>query len=147
MLGADDDGQSRAVDVFIQQLDQSLLFFNHFQQSVQRAECEPSIFTEQRRRAVDVELALLGQIGERGRSQPHRPREQRVVQQPLLVHPFQHRFPRAMERQPAELGVEVVGRLAQFVSAERFADLDDLLDDMSAASDDDDQDAAGARAA
>ena len=47
-----------------------------------------------------------------------------------------------MERQPAELGVEVVGRLTQFVGAERLADLDDLLDDVAAARDDDDQHAA-----
>jgi hypothetical protein len=44
-----------------------------------------------------------------------------------------------------ELGVENVRRLTQIVGLERFADLDDFLDDVSAAGDDDDEHARGAQ--
>ena len=40
-----------------------------------------------------------------------RARQQLVVEQPLLVDALEHRLARAVERQPGELGVQVVGRL------------------------------------
>ena len=88
MLGADDNGQSRTVDVLIQQPDQSLLFFDHLDQGVQGAKGQAAIFAEQRRGPVYVQFALFRQIGERGRCQPHGARhahlrrESRALQAP-----------------------------------------------------------------
>ena len=98
--------------------EQLLFLLDHLQQRLQRAarsgRCR---VVEQRRGAVDVHRAVVGQIGERRRRQPHRAGEQRVVQQPLFVDPLEHRLARAMQRQAGELGVEVVRRLAQIVGA------------------------------
>ena len=96
-------------------------------------------FVEQRRRAFDVDHPLVGQIGEGRRGQPHRAGEQRVVQQPLFVDALEHRLARAVQRQPGELRVQVVGRLAQIVGVERLADVDHLLNHVAAARDDHDE--------
>ena len=55
MLSADDDGQAGAVDVFVQQVDQPLLFFHHLEQRLQRAERQAVRLLEERRGAVDVD--------------------------------------------------------------------------------------------
>ena len=144
MFRADDDRQALAVDVLVEQPDEPLLLLDHQQQRLQRPEREPLIFAEQRRRAVHVQRARLGQIGKRRGREPHRARHQRVVQQPFFVHPLEHRFARPRQRQPGKLRVQIVGRLAQIVGVERFADLDHLLDDMTAARDDDDEHAGAA---
>jgi hypothetical protein len=93
------------------------------------------------RRAFDVDQAIVGQIGERRRRQPHRTRSQGVEEQLFFVDSLEHRFARPMERKSRKLLVEVVRRLAQLVGAERLADVDDFLNHVPAAGDDDDENA------
>ena len=85
MLGADDDRQAGAVDVFVQQADQPLLFFDHLQQRLQRAERQPVRFVEQRRGAFDVDVCSSGRSANVEVASRMRARHQRVVEQPLLV--------------------------------------------------------------
>ena len=84
---------------------------------VQRSERQALILAEQRGGAVDVQARAPRAARKRRRRQTHRPRQQRVVEQPLLVHSLEHRFARAMQRQPAEFVVQVIGRLAQIVGS------------------------------
>src|SRR5262249_1691472 len=64
MLGPDHDREPRPVDVFVQQLDEPLFFFDHLEQRLQGAESETVIFAEQRRSPVHIKLAIVGQVGE-----------------------------------------------------------------------------------
>ena len=62
MLGADDDGQARAVDVFVQETDQLLLLLDHLHERVQCLERQSLAGFEERRRAFDVDFLFVRQI-------------------------------------------------------------------------------------
>ena len=88
VLGADDDGQPNAFHIRIQQADESLLLFDHPHERVQRLERQSLTGFDEGRRAFDVDRTLDRadrKNVEGARCQLHRARQQRVVEQPLLV--------------------------------------------------------------
>ena len=105
MLGANHHREARAVDVLVQQADEPLLFFDHQQERLERAERQALVFVEQRGGSVHVERPLLGQISKGRRGEPHRASHQRIVEQALLLHPLANGLARQGQRQPRKLRI------------------------------------------
>ena len=61
MLGADDDRQPGSVDALVQQPHEPPFLFDHQQQRLKRGDRQALILADQRRRAIHVQRAFLGQ--------------------------------------------------------------------------------------
>ena len=142
VLGANHHSEARTVDIRVEQMDHPLLLFHHLEQRPQRDRRDALVraVLEERRGAVDVECLHVGKMLERGVRQAQRAFEQLVVQRPLLTQPLLDRVAHLEERQAGELRVQVSRRLSQIVRTDTFAGIDDLLRDLVAARDHDDQD-------
>jgi hypothetical protein len=99
MFGPDEDREALSVDVLVENLQQLLFFFDHLQQRLQRRQRQAAGIVEERRGALDVNGSPVGQVGERGRREPHRPGSQRVEQQPFLGDALEDGLARAVQRQ------------------------------------------------
>ena len=113
MFRPDDDRHAGTVDVLVQQAYEPLFFLDHLHERLQRLQRQPLMSFDERRRAFDVDLLVVGQIGKGRGGEPHGAREQRVVEQPLLVDALEHRFARPVERQAGEFRVQIIRRLRE----------------------------------
>ena len=148
MLGADDDGQARRVEVLGQQPHEPLLLLDHLDQRAQRVERHLAVLLlclgDERRRAVH-EQRLLADAGRQGAfGHLEGLRHQLVVEAARFVDPRDDRRAHFVDEQPRELTIDVLGRAPEVVGGERLAAVHDLLRDLAVLGDGHDEDTAPA---
>ena len=98
---------------------------------------------EHQRRSLDEDGGLRIESLKGRACQPQRASHELIVQRPLFPQPIEHLLPDPAQRTPLELRVEVVGGLLQLIAQIVLARLDDLVRDLAAARDEDDEDLRG----